>query len=389
MAPPPPRTPIQARHSAPADLEEPHRPSVETVRPVRTNGLGSASATVLREHQRRMRQMQQSSPPPTTAGTTTTTSQQQHSLAGRLKRKFQQMAQHQFQTLLTSQENVVDENHGFPIPTTTTSPEASREFQDVVTHTLLHWMARGMSMDPERLQDSPALRELLQPCVQWMGNAPRWMQFAGLLAAKKCQEVSGELPREVIERTAAAATPALEWRPATTPTEETTVHEDHWMSIVETDPITTQNDSFVPTQHVEYIDVDASTTTPTKDDEGEKKENERDQPPLVVEGNLLEGPSKKKKPTTKTTKKRSLDPINKQEEEEKVVVDGVVHATNQKTKTKKSKKPVLLSVETMMDNDEEPSSMPEEPPTKKKKALTKKKTVLPPACVPSHTPEEA
>lgn len=166
-------------------------------------GLSSASATVLREHARRLKQATHPTP--------------NHSLAGRLKRKFQQMAQHHY-------DETTNAAWGF-LPTITTtppptlSPETLAEFQRDVTATVLHWLAKALQMDPQRLEHSTALRELLQPYTAWMGNAPHWMQFTGLLAAKKCQEWSG------IEATTTTGEPS-----AALALTYGTLDPDRWMS---------------------------------------------------------------------------------------------------------------------------------------------------------------
>lgn len=126
-----------------------------------------------------------------------------------------------------------------PQPPTTTSawsPETALEVQRDLTATMLYWMAKALHMEPQRLEQSPALQEMLRPYFQWLSNAPPWMQFTSLLAAKKCQQWSGIVHDEG------------RWPPFYTElTTETAPHDCHWMP-----------SSAAPER--EYIDVDAEDT---------------------------------------------------------------------------------------------------------------------------------
>lgn len=152
-----------------------------------------------------------------------------------------------------------------------------REFQKDVTATVLHWMARGLQMDPQRLAASPALRELMQPYTQWMGNAPCWMQFTGLLLAKKCQEWSG-LPTEIVERVEAGEVPPPllmhapeaddpnRWIPTSSnhiPMATTTHYSEQPIPIVDVDalPEEEMDTSFPQTQVVESITLETDQET--------------------------------------------------------------------------------------------------------------------------------
>lgn len=246
--------------------------------PPPVTGLGSASTTVLREHARRMRQIHQA-----TAATSTSSSSSPStgSLAGRLKRKFQQMAEHQFQTLLQQQESGAEASGPLRLSApTTTSPEAAQEFQRDVTATVLHWVAKGIHMDPRRLEGSPALRELLLPYLQWMGNAPCWMQFTGLLMAKKCQDWSG-LPMEILGSVSndvndivgtseeGVPLPSITWTPpSSAPSPEfTTSNPERWMS------------SSSPAAIPEYIDVDAQPSSNHPEEESSPSSSSSSTPP--------------------------------------------------------------------------------------------------------------
>lgn len=161
----------------------PHPPSVASIP---TGSLRSASQTVQKEHQRRLRSLGNSplNPPTTTTAlsptpATPTTSSFPH----RLKRKLQQMAQTHF-----SQPSLL-------IPSTTPGPinrlsqATLQELTHDMTETVLHCISQGMRLEPAELEQSPALRNMLEPYVQWMEHAPHWMQFASLLLAKKAHRM--------------------------------------------------------------------------------------------------------------------------------------------------------------------------------------------------------
>lgn len=263
-------------------------------------------------------------------------------LANRLKRKFQQMAQQHYASL----------THHLPEPApyaSRLSEATCREFQRDVTDTVLHWVARGMRMDPQELAHSPALREFLQPYMQWMGNAPHWMQFTGLLLAKKCHELSVgprdplvvlgqegeqgvEIPPGTMSSTAADRCTATPPPPPPPPTDA-----DCWMPIPDE---ATTSDPWPPTDATQpllpdYIDVDH--------EEDEVVPTTPSDPAVLVGGDL---PSEEA-PIGPVTEPVRADAATKSKTKKKprpppVVVDGPEHGgdenhpvvTTTKTETK-------------------------------------------------------
>lgn len=221
------------------------------------------------------------------------------------------------------------------------SVEAYREFQHDVTSTVLHWMAKGLQMDPQRLGQSAALQELLQPYCRWMGNAPCWMQFAGLLAAKKCQDWSG------VDH-AALSVPRVEALPATSSSSpDTTTNPEHWMS---SDPTATTPAIEAP----EYIDVDA---IPEMEMEREEQPPSSSAPtstpttssPARDEDHVDHGKTKKK--STKKTADSKISTKEKPKKEKKpkkevaVVAAAVTETEEPRAKRSKKQRPTPILVE--------------------------------------------
>lgn len=221
-----------------------------------------------------------------------------------------------------------------------------------MTETVLHYVAKGMRMDPEELANSPGLRQLMEPYVQWMEHAPHWMQFAGLLVAKKCH-------RMILGQSRTDTTTAHGKRndecgddirsvhpndhqssllpPPTTP--EPTPNEDRWMSpldlthsVVDVDAIpdletTTQPapEDFVPEdaeedpQTAAYLVVGeeeapilakTTTTTPPKKPRTTTKKvpPQRRSVAAVEEDIPNEEPKTKKPPVTRVKKEKKVEP---------------------------------------------------------------------------------
>ena len=141
--------------------------------------LHSASATAHREHQRWTRRAQRTShqsngtlpvtQPPTPFHSSGA------SLAQRLKQKFQRMAQR------APAHSV--------LPPSPVHPSVAQEFNNHVRTALLCVLARSLQIPVPELARSPALHSLLQPYMQRFQQTPTWMQFGGLLLAKKCEQM--------------------------------------------------------------------------------------------------------------------------------------------------------------------------------------------------------
>lgn len=140
------------------------------------SGLHSPSATACREHQRWTRRSQRT---PHQPNGVSVMHPSHSSFTQRLKQKFQRMAL----------RHTMDATSGTPPPT---HPTVAQEFNDHMRTALLCALARGMQIPVNDLARSPALHTLLQPYMQWFQQTPSWMQFGGLLLAKKCAQVCAQ-----------------------------------------------------------------------------------------------------------------------------------------------------------------------------------------------------
>lgn len=341
MAPPPPRAPATTRHPSPITPERilpDTRPGLETIPThVMQTGLAPASATVLREHARRMKRSTVSTP----NNNQGPTSAQTLSLAKRLRAKFERMMQKQ-------QQPEVDLEAYDTAVRTTTSLAAQHEWQHDVTSTVLYWLAKGLHMDPRRLESSPALRELLQPYLQCMGNAPCWMQFAGLLAAKKCQDWTGMgmiMMPDDMEMQTDVPVDTIPPPPPTSDAPGVLIDDDRWMSI-------------------EYIDVDAVCPETA----------EKDNTTTLVEPVV---PNETEEETTTRETPEPMDHVGRDDDH-----NPTVSKKSKKTTTvKKSKEEkAVISTTTSNTKKKRPAAAEESPQTKKPK---KSKVTPPPLSVDS------
>lgn len=285
-----------------------------------THQLHSASATAHRDHQRRLKRAysQPAGTPPMTA-----------SLSTRLRRKLKEMAQFPFRPPTNVMTTTA---YGGAHPDLVRlSQDSLREFGEDITLTVLHFVAKGLHMDPAHLVRSPALRQLLQPYVQWMGNAPHWMQFAGLLFAKKCHGLVVQPPPVQMEAEMIAAQSTRPIQP--TDPEGTDPNQDCWMSIVPAP---------------EYIDVDALHPTPEADSPHEEAYEDPQaaaylvEPTTVVSAAPTSTPVRKPRSERhgsrkkKTATEAEVPKGDKTVEEEEEVAAG--HAAADVTRTKTTKK---------------------------------------------------
>lgn len=148
--------------------------------------IHSASTTAHREHQRWSRRTMgtpRSSHQSNDAGVnlstipigSSTSNRSTRSLALRLKHKFQGMMNRTPPTT----------NMMYP----PTHPTVAQEFNNHMRTAMLCVVARGLQIPVHDLARSPALHCLMQPYMQWFQQTPPWLQFSGLLLAKKCEQL--------------------------------------------------------------------------------------------------------------------------------------------------------------------------------------------------------
>lgn len=174
-----------------------------------------------------------------------------HSVTQRVRRRLQQWMQHTLTATRGGPPDPADYAH------IQLSHASTQEFGSDMTVSVLHLLAKSLNMEPRVLYESPALRQLLQPYVQWLQHTPQWMQIMGLVCAKKLHGMVVHNGEHDPDTEARAHAPNLSILPG-----EIDSNQDRWMSSSEPTTVATAP---------EYIDVDQ---LPDQEEETPPKEEE-------------------------------------------------------------------------------------------------------------------